>query len=111
MSEMIKTGANTSGGSIPQWVEGDRLRKALEHAGLSNQGMADYLGVSRNTVSNYIHGRGKRGIDKRTRMLWAERCGVSYQWLLTGMATESRCNPQTSKWATSSVRAGLVGPS
>lgn len=109
MSEMIKTGATS--GHVPQWSEGDRLRKALEHAGISNQGMADYLGVSRNTVSNYIHGRGKRGVDKRTRMLWAERCGVSYRWLETGATTESRCNPKPSRHATSSLAQGLHGPS
>lgn len=109
MSEMIKTGATS--GSVPQWSEGDRLRKALEHAGISNQGMADYLGVNRNTVSNYIHGRGKRGIDKRTRMLWAERCGVSYRWLETGSTTANRWTLDSRSVATSSARVGLVGPS
>lgn len=110
MSEMTKTGATTSGGEIPVWVEGDRLRKALEHAGLSVQDMADYLGVSRNTVGNYLAGRGKRGIDKRTRMLWAERTGVSYLWLLRG-TTESRCTPASHSVAMSSLVKGLQGPS
>lgn len=69
-------------GNVPIWTEGDRLGKALRHADISNQGMAEYLGVSRNTVGNYIAGR--TPVDKRTRMLWALRTGVAIDWLENG---------------------------
>ena len=69
-------------GGIPVWTEGDRLGKALDHAAMKHQEMADYLGLSRNTIGNYIHGR--VAIDKRTRMLWAMRTGVPPEWLETG---------------------------
>lgn len=72
-------------GNVPIWTEGDRLGKALRHADVSNQGMADYLGVSRNTVGNYIAGR--TPVDKRTRMLWALRTGVAIDWLEKGDGT------------------------
>jgi transcriptional regulator with XRE-family HTH domain len=69
-------------GAIPSWNEGDRLLKALKHAGMQNAEMALFLGVSRNTIGNYVSGRVK--IDKRTRMLWAQRTDVSEKWLETG---------------------------
>lgn len=71
-------------GAVPVWTEGDRLGKALDHAGIRHQEMADYLGLSRNTIGNYIHGR--VAIDKRTRMLWAMRTGVPAEWLENGEA-------------------------
>ena len=65
-----------------EWDQSDRLAKALRHAGVSRQEMADYLGVHPNTISNYVHGHIQP--DKRTLMLWAARCGVSFEWLDTG---------------------------
>jgi transcriptional regulator with XRE-family HTH domain len=66
--------------ALPQWDVADRLRKSLRHAGLGTAEMADYLGVSRQSVGNWINGR----IDSslQTLRLWALRCGVSYEWLL-----------------------------
>jgi transcriptional regulator with XRE-family HTH domain len=65
----------------------DRLRKSLHVAGLSNQDMADYLGVSKNTVSRWITG----AIDPKISMvrLWALRTGVPFEWLATGVATDN----------------------
>lgn len=79
------------GGNVPVWTEGDRLGKALRFADVGNQQMADYLGVSRNTVGNYISGR--TGIDKRTRMLWALRTGVAIEWLEHGEGTPTPTPP------------------
>lgn len=70
-------------GAIPTWHEGDRLYKALKYAKMQNGEMALFLGVSRNTIGNYIAGRNK--VDKRTRMLWAQRTEVSESWLETGL--------------------------
>ena len=58
------------------------MRKALRHAGLSVQEMADYLGVTRGTVSTWINGRIEP--STQTLRLWSLRCGVDYEWLSTG---------------------------
>lgn len=67
---------------IPVWTLGDRLRKARENAGLSQQELADAIGVARNTVGN-----GELG-DHRplpiTLRAWADATGVPLTWLLTG---------------------------
>ena len=105
MTEMLRAG------SVPTFTLADRLGKALKHGGVSVQQMADHLEVSRNTIGNYINGRGKTPPSKATLMVWAERCGVSYRWIRDGSVTESRCNPQASRVATSSLVKGLCGPS
>jgi len=67
---------------VPQWDTADRTRKALRTAGIGVQEIADYLEVSRTTVSNWINGR----IDPPPPVmrLIAMRCGVSYEWLRHG---------------------------
>lgn len=69
-------------GGIPAWTLGDRLAKALKHADLDQQQMAEHLELSRNTISNYIndHTRPKRSVVWD----WAVRCGVPPTWLATG---------------------------
>jgi transcriptional regulator with XRE-family HTH domain len=69
-------------GNVPQFDMADRLRKALRQAGLSVQDMAEYLGVSRNSVGNWINGR--TAPTKPALMLWAMRTGVPFEWLQTG---------------------------
>jgi transcriptional regulator with XRE-family HTH domain len=63
----------------PEWDVADRLRKALRHADLGVTEIADYLGVSRTSVSNWINGR----VDPSTQTLrlWALKTGVAYEWL------------------------------
>ncbi|WP_415100919.1 helix-turn-helix domain-containing protein [Nocardioides sp.] len=63
------------------------MRKALEHAGMTNDQMAEYLGVGPATISRWTRGHSptKRG----TRRLWALRTGVSLEWLETGKAPRS----------------------
>jgi transcriptional regulator with XRE-family HTH domain len=68
--------------SVPQWDVADRLRKALREGGVGVAEMADYLGVSRASVSNWINGRVAPSIQ--TLRLWALRTGVPYPWLLSG---------------------------
>ncbi len=67
---------------IPAWDLADRMRKALRHSGVGVQEMADYLGVSRHAVGTWISGRNRPG--KPALRLWAMRCGVGYEWLVTG---------------------------
>lgn len=70
-------------GVAPQWTVGDRLRKARELTGLDQAAFADEIGVSRNTVSKYERS------DKPPRPIvlrvWAVRCGVSREWLVSGI--------------------------
>lgn len=82
--------------AIPVWTVGDRLGKALAHAGVGVQEMADYLGVSRNTISNYLHGRVRP--DKRTLMLWAFRTGVDRVWIESGEGDSVIGRHRSSGW-------------
>lgn len=68
--------------AIPQWTVGDRLAKALDHAGIKVQDMADYLEIGRNTVGNYIAGR--TAPSRATVLAWALRTGVPAEWIMTG---------------------------
>jgi transcriptional regulator with XRE-family HTH domain len=77
---------------VPQWDTADRLRKALRESGTGVQEMADYLGVSRTSASNWINGRIEP--DRRTLRLWALRSGVSYEWLCHG--DHAPCGPGVS---------------
>jgi transcriptional regulator with XRE-family HTH domain len=67
---------------IPVFDEADRLRKALREADIGVQEMAEYLGVSRNTVSRWING----AVPPKSHVLrlWALRTGVPYEWLAAG---------------------------
>lgn len=69
-------------GNIPPFELSDRLRRSLRHAGMGVQEMADYLGVSRNSVGNWINGHKEPGVAYVK--LWALRTGVPYQWLAHG---------------------------
>lgn len=60
----------------------DRLRKALEYAGLAQADMAEYCGISRFSVSRYMNGHHEPSIGMLR--LWAMRTGVPLEWLQTG---------------------------
>ena len=60
----------------------DRLGKSLVAAGMSSAQMSDHLGVSRNTISNWINGR---TTPRRSDLIvWAMRTGVPIEWIETG---------------------------
>ena len=69
-------------GDVPDWDLPDRMRKALRHAGMSPGQMARYLGVTRQSVGNWISGR----VDPsfQTVRLWSIRTGTDLEWLLVG---------------------------
>ena len=70
-----------SGGKVPVWTLGDRLRKARLEAGLEQAQLAAELGIARNSVATYENGRTK---PRRPVLLaWAMRTGVSLEWLTT----------------------------
>ena len=60
----------------------DRLAKSLRVANVSVQEMADYLGVGRNTVGNYLAGRTRP--SRSALIAIALRCGVPLEWLEHG---------------------------
>ncbi len=72
----------TEPGQIPQWTMADRLRKARDHAGLSQAELADAIGVSRNSISSYETG----SIQPRRIVLnaWSLTTGVPLAWITTG---------------------------
>jgi transcriptional regulator with XRE-family HTH domain len=70
------------GGEAPTWTLGDRLRKSANLAGLNITAMAEYLGVTRQTVSAWIQGHRTPG--PMALRLWAVRTGVPLEWLTEG---------------------------
>ena len=67
---------------IPEWTLGDRLRKAREDAGFSQDELATAVKVSRATISNAEVGA--RVPLRVTIAAWAEATGVPESWLLGG---------------------------
>ncbi len=78
-------------GVIPVFTRGDRMRVALRSAGIGVQEMADYLEVSRGTVSTWLNDKITPG--KQTLRLWAIRTGVPLVWLETGQAPTMPSGP------------------
>lgn len=67
------------------WAFGmpDRLEKALKVAKVATSDMADALGVSRNTISNYTSGR--TSPSRLQVKEWSVRTGAPLEWLLDGI--------------------------
>lgn len=66
-------------GVAPQWTLSDRVRKAREHAGLSQQELAERLSITRTSVVNW-----ERGHTRPLRALLvalADTTGVDPAWL------------------------------
>ena len=70
--------------TAPSFQLKHRLRLALEASGVSKLTMADELGVSRQTIDNYLTGRTPfpRGYTRA----WAEKCSIPFDWLAFGDA-------------------------
>lgn len=68
-------------GSIPVWTQADRLRKARESIGWSQQELADAMDVSRGTISN---AEGGKPLQRSTLRLWAIATGCPIDWLRDG---------------------------
>ncbi|MHB1433416.1 MAG: helix-turn-helix domain-containing protein [Streptosporangiaceae bacterium] len=69
--------------AIPEWTLSWRMQRALVHANVTIQDMAEELGVSRATVSRWLN---EHGGPPRIGYLkvWAMRCGVPLEWLVSG---------------------------
>ena len=78
-------------GKIPEFSKNDRLRKAREIAGISQEEMAAAIGISRRSLSRYEnHG----GVPRSATLLYSLRSGVPIEWIETGHAPESVGEPQ-----------------
>lgn len=82
VQEMTITDQPTTTGIVPEFDLADRLRKSLRVAGVGVSEMADYLGVSRTSLSAYLGGRVEP--SHPVIILWAQHTGVDQQWLMTG---------------------------
>lgn len=71
-----------------EWDYADRLRKAREVAGYNQGEMARALNISRQSVVNYE----RRNTEPLPliREKWAEVCGVSEEWLVSGYGLPRR---------------------
>lgn len=67
---------------VPPITLATRLRLAREWRALDQQVLADEVGISRATVSNYETGKTKPG--KLEINAWAVVCDVDVEWLKTG---------------------------
>lgn len=76
---MLRSMSNTDV-QTPRWTLGEHLRKAREGAGLSQQDLADKLGLSRRSVTTYER---DEVVPKHTTLKkWALCCEVPLDWLV-----------------------------
>jgi transcriptional regulator with XRE-family HTH domain len=83
----------TQEAAVPEWTLGWRLQRALAHAGLTIDQMAQEIGVSRSTASRWIN---DHGAEPRIGYLklWALRTGVPLSWLMgEGLIRQARSSP------------------
>lgn len=68
--------------AVPTFDLNHRLARSLEWSAVDSTEMAELLGVSETTLRNYLKAR----TTPRAGMVrqWALRCGVPYEWLVTG---------------------------
>lgn len=83
---MIPMSEMQTGDVVPQWTLGWRLQRALSHADMKVEQMADELGISRGTASRWLNDRGP--VREIYLKQWAMRCGVAFEWIKSGAATE-----------------------
>lgn len=76
----------TVAGEVPAWHQGDFLRKAREHAGMSQAELADVTGISRRTVVRYESG--EASVRRPQLIAWAMATGVPLAWLESGHRPE-----------------------
>lgn len=78
---------------VPEWSFTDRLRKAREAAGFTQQQLAEITTISLASIKNYE--AGKRIPKPLYIRAWAEATGVPAVWLETGDEPEDITNLYT----------------
>lgn len=68
--------------NTPTWTFQDRLRKAREHAGMTQSELAEATGVSLNSLNRYEKGQRSPGEDIVSAI--AKATGVPPTWLIDG---------------------------
>ena len=67
------------GGIVPEWTQGDYLRKARDIADLTVKQLAQRTGISGKSINNY---EADRYAPRRPSLIaWALATGVSLEWL------------------------------
>lgn len=79
------------GVQIPQFTQGDRLRKARQLTGLTTRQFAEEIGVSQATITNAENDNSK--VRRITLNAWSLRTGVPVSWLETGKAPMDPADP------------------
>ncbi|MDK8846954.1 helix-turn-helix transcriptional regulator [Corynebacterium sp. MSK297] len=80
-------------GQIPEWRVQDRLKRAREHAGLSQVELAQLIGVSRATLGNAE--QGVRDLKRPVLIAISFATGVSLEWLENGETPKRRKSRDT----------------
>lgn len=91
---MVTKTRKTTENQIPEVLGqtlGDRLEKSLKYAGMTQQDMAEFLEVHRNTISGYT--TGKTRMMPAIMRLWAVQVDLPLEWLRTGVWPEDPTQP------------------
>jgi len=99
--------AHTAERVVPEFDIGDRMRKAREHAVLSQAQIAGEIGVGRTSIIGYETGRQKP--SKPVVRAWAFRTGVPYEWICH--ADTDPCGPPGSRLPRSEGHGGRLDSS
>ena len=83
----------TAGAVIPEWTQGDRMRKARQLTGMSTMEFAREIGVSQKTINNAESD--SHVVRKIVMNAWALVTGVPVEWLQTGEVRHEGLEPPT----------------
>lgn len=86
---------DTNPALVPEWTLGWRLQRALAHAGITSNDIADEMEVSRTTISRWLNDRGAPPRSPYVKQ-WALICRVPYDWLVYGDNGPTSPGPGTS---------------
>ena len=78
-------------GRIPEFTQGDRLRKARQLVGMTTREFATEIGVAQKTISDAENDRVTP--RKITLIAYSMRTGVPLEWLETGKAPDQDPGP------------------
>jgi DNA-binding transcriptional regulator YiaG len=73
--------------AVPQFEMRHRMELALEYGNISVSEIAAELGMSRTTISNWLHGRTEP--RRRDLIVWALTCGVPLEWIIDGTVPDA----------------------